>query len=158
MVTMVTVMPAVVIPIATTDSKDAIDRAHRAADTGADRATNDRAHRACRAATLTHALIGAALHAADDALCMTGMGHRQQRENECRGCKRQLDAQAGCRRRYDRLHCVHPVHLDQFLRLGRYGFRTRGTCNADVAKRLRDLGNPKRVARDGLRKSVSTPD
>jgi hypothetical protein len=98
-----------VIPIAT-NPEDAIDGTHRAADTGADRAANDGAHRTCRAATLARAVLSAALHAADDALRMAGMGHREQRES-C-GCKRELDAQAGCRRRCNRLRHVHPVHLD----------------------------------------------
>lgn len=100
-----------VIPIAT-DPEDAIDGTYRAADTGADRAANDGAHRACRAATLALALLSAALHAADDALRMPGMGHREQGENERCGCKRELDAQAGCRHRCDRLRRVHTVHLD----------------------------------------------
>jgi hypothetical protein len=77
-----------VIPIAT-NPEDAIDGAHRAADTGADRAANDGAHRACRTATLARAVLCAPLHAADDALRMAGMGHREQRESECCGCKRE---------------------------------------------------------------------
>jgi hypothetical protein len=100
-----------VIPIAT-NSEYAIDSTHRAADTGADRTANDGAHRACRTATLTRAVLSAALHAADDALRMADMGHGEQRENECCGCKRKLDAQAGCRRHCDRLRRVHPVHLN----------------------------------------------
>jgi hypothetical protein len=100
-----------VIPIAT-NPEDAIDGTHRAADTGADRAANDGAHRTRRAATLARAVLSAALYAADDALRMAGMGHREQRESECCGCKRKLDAQAGCRRRCNRLRHVHPVHLD----------------------------------------------
>ena len=112
MIMMVMVVPIMtVIPIAT-NPEDAIDGTHRAADTGANRAANDGAHRACRAATLMHALLSAALHAADDALRMTGMGNREQRENERCGCKRELDVPAGCRRRCDRHRRVHPVHLD----------------------------------------------
>jgi hypothetical protein len=65
-----------VMPIATaTNPEDAIDATHHAADTGADRAANDGAHRACRATTLARAVMSAALHAADDALRMAGMGH-----------------------------------------------------------------------------------
>jgi hypothetical protein len=37
-------------------------------------------------------VLSAALHAADDALRMADMGHGEQRENECCGCKRKLDA------------------------------------------------------------------
>ena len=109
---MVAVAPMItVIPIAT-NSEDAVDGTHRAADTGADRAANDGAHRACRAATLANALLRAALHAAHHTLRMPGMRNGEQRENECCGCKRKLDAQAGCRRRCDRLRRVHPVHLN----------------------------------------------
>ena len=61
-----------VMPIAT-NPEDAVDGTHRAADTGADRAANDGAHRTGRAATLAHALLRAAFHAADDALRMPGM-------------------------------------------------------------------------------------
>jgi hypothetical protein len=132
-----------VIPIAT-NPEDAIDGPHRAADTGADRAANDGAHRACRAATLVRALLRAALHAADDTLRMAGMGNREQRENKRCGCKRELDAQAGGRRRCDRLRRVHSVHLHQFLRRGRYGSREAGTGNADPPKRLRCHGKSKR--------------
>jgi hypothetical protein len=70
MMMMVPVMT--VMPIAT-NPEDAIDGAHRAADTGADRAANHSSHRACRSATLAHAPMSAALHAADDALRMSGM-------------------------------------------------------------------------------------
>jgi hypothetical protein len=108
---MVVVPIMTVMPIAT-NPEDAIDGTHRAADTGADRAANDGAHRACRAATLAHALLSAALHAAHDTLRMPGMRNGYQRENQCGGCKRELDAQAGCRRRCNRLGHVHPVHLD----------------------------------------------
>ena len=112
MIMMVMVAPIMtVIPIAATNPEDAIDGTHRAADTGADRAANDGAHRARRAATLVRALLSAALHAADDALRMTGRRNREQRENERCGCKRELDVPAGCRRRCDRLRRVHPVHL-----------------------------------------------
>jgi hypothetical protein len=133
-------MMTVVVPIMTvmpvaTNSEDAIDGTHRAADTGADRAADHSSHRACRAATLPHALLSAALHTADDALRMAGMGHREPCENQCCGCKRELDAQAGCRRRCDRLH---PVHLDQFLRPLRS--LEAGTGNADSTKRLRRHG------------------
>jgi hypothetical protein len=70
---MVPVVPVMtVMPIAT-NPEDAIDGAHRAADTGADRAANHSSHRACRSATLAHAPMSAALHAADDALRMSGM-------------------------------------------------------------------------------------
>lgn len=78
-----------VMPIAT-NPEDAIDGTHRAADTGADRTANDGAHRACRAATLARAVMGAALHASDDTLRMPGMRNDQQRESERRGCKREL--------------------------------------------------------------------
>jgi hypothetical protein len=87
MMMMVPVMT--VMPIAT-NPEDAIDGAHRAADTGADRAANDRAHRTCRAATLASAVMRAALHAADDTLGMPGMRNDKQRKNERRGCKREL--------------------------------------------------------------------
>jgi hypothetical protein len=100
---MVAVPMMTVIPIAT-NPEDAIDGPHRAA--------NDGAHRACRATTFVRALLRAALHAADDTLRMAGMGNREQRENKRCGCKRELDAQAGGRRRCDRLRRVHPVHLD----------------------------------------------
>jgi hypothetical protein len=109
MIVVVAVM--MVMPIAT-NPEDAIDGTHRAADTGADRAANDGTHRTCRAATLARAVLSAALHAADDALGMAGMGHREQRESERCGCERELDAQAGCRRRCNRPRHVHPVHLD----------------------------------------------
>jgi hypothetical protein len=111
MIMMMAVPTMTVMPIAT-NPEDAIDGTHRAADTGADRAADHSSHRACRAAALSHALLSAALHAADDALRMAGMGHREPCENQCGGCKRELDAQAGCWRRCDRLRRVHPVHLD----------------------------------------------
>jgi len=109
---MVVVVAVMMVMSIATNPEDAIDGTHRAADTGADRAANDGAHRACRTATLARAVLSAALHTADDALGMAGMGHRQQRECECRGCEQELGAQAGCRRRCDRLRHVHPVHLD----------------------------------------------
>jgi hypothetical protein len=108
---MVAVPMMTVIPIAT-DPEHAIDGTHRAADTGADRAANDGTHRTGRAAALVRALLSAALHAADDTLRMPSMGNREQRDDHCCGCKRKLDAQAGCRRRCDRLRRVHPVHLN----------------------------------------------
>jgi hypothetical protein len=111
MIMMVVAPMMTVIPIAA-NPEHAIDGTHRAADTGADRAANDGAHRTGRATTLVRALLSAALHAADDTLRMAGMGHREQRENKRCGCKRELDAQAGGRRRCDRLRHVHPVHLD----------------------------------------------
>src|ERR1700678_3630009 len=81
---MVVVPMMTVMPIAT-NPEHAIDATHHAADTGADRAANDGAHRTCRAATIARALVSAALHAADDALRMAGMGHREQRESKCCG-------------------------------------------------------------------------
>jgi hypothetical protein len=111
-----------VMPIAT-NPEDAIDATHHAADTGADRAANDSAHRACRAATLARAMMSAALHAADDALRVPSMGVGEQRESECCGRKRELDTQASGWRRCDGLRRVHPVHLNSFLGLGRYGSR-----------------------------------
>src|SRR6202142_2984882 len=100
MIMMVMVAPIMtVIPIAATNPEDAVDGTHRAADTGADRAANDRAHRACRTATFALSVRSAALHAADDALRMAGTGNCEQRENERCGGKRELDGQAGCERR-----------------------------------------------------------
>jgi hypothetical protein len=101
-----------VIPIATTNPEDAIDGTHGAADTGADRTANDRAYRASRAAALAHAVLSAALHAADDALRVAGMGHRKQCQSERRGRKRELDRQTGCPRRCHRLRGIHLVHLN----------------------------------------------
>ena len=72
MMMMVAVPIMTVMPIAP-NPEDAIDATHHAADTGADRAANDGAHRACRAATLANALLRAALHAAHDTLRMPGM-------------------------------------------------------------------------------------
>jgi hypothetical protein len=73
---MMVVPITMVIPVAI-NPEDAIDSTHRAADTGADRAANDSAHRARRAAAFAGAVISAALHAADDALRMSGVGHRE---------------------------------------------------------------------------------
>ena len=65
-----------VIPVAI-NSEDAVDGTHRAADAGTDRAADDGAHRACRTAAFAGAVISAALHAADDALRMSGVGQRE---------------------------------------------------------------------------------
>jgi hypothetical protein len=107
---MVVVPMMTVMPIAT-NPEDAIDATHHAADTGADRAANDGAHRTCRAATIARALVSAALHTADDALRVAGMGHREQRESECRGSKRKPEGQASYERRCRSLRRVHLVHL-----------------------------------------------
>ncbi len=72
MIMMMAVPMMTVIPIAA-NPEHAIDGTHRAADTSADRAAYDSAHRACRAATLAHALMRAALHTAHDTLRMPGM-------------------------------------------------------------------------------------
>ena len=100
-----------VIPIAATNSEDAIDGTHRAANTGADRAANDRADRSRRAATLAHAPIGTPLHTADDTLRPSGMRNRQERESKRCGCKCELDGYSSCPHRC-RLRPMHPVHLD----------------------------------------------
>ena len=107
---MVVVPMMTVMPIAT-NPEHAIDATYHATDTGADRAANDGAHRTCRAATIARALVSAALHTADDALRMAAMGHREQRESESCGCKREPEGQAGYERRCRCLRRVHLVHL-----------------------------------------------
>jgi hypothetical protein len=82
-------MIMVVVPIVTViaiaiDPEDAIDSAHGTADASTDRAANNRAHRTGRAATLTRAVMSAALHAAYDALRMPGMGRHEQCQNDRR--------------------------------------------------------------------------
>src|SRR6266702_4011455 len=97
-------------PAAIRNPEHALDRAHCAADAGADRATNHTAHRAGDPASF----VGTLLRPAHDALGMTDMGDREQCEHDCRSRKMEFYRQSGAQRRCSEL-CLHL----EFLLLGR---------------------------------------
>ena len=75
MVSVVSIVEAAasMVPAMRPNSEYAIDRAHRAAHTRANRSADDSTDRAGRAAALARALLGTA----DDALTVPGMRDRQ---------------------------------------------------------------------------------
>ncbi len=77
---MVAIVKAAAAIAAIGNPEYAVHRAHRAANTGADRATNQPAHRTGRPV----AFISALLRTAHNALGVTDMGRREQCERECR--------------------------------------------------------------------------
>src|SRR6478736_6261942 len=93
-------------PAAIRNPEHALDRPHRAADAGTNRAAN-------RAGDPV-AFIGPLLRAAHDTLGMTDMGDREQCQHDCRSRKMEFCRQAGGRRRCPDL-CLHL----EFLLLGR---------------------------------------
>jgi hypothetical protein len=105
----------------------AVDCADRASNTGTDRAANYRADRTRRAT----AFAGAFVRAADNALCMPELGHREQCEHNRRDGKIEFHRQTGRRHRRPDSGLVH---LDSSIcgsdRAG------AGFCNADVTKKL----------------------
>ena len=82
MVSIVTVVEAAasMVPAMRPNSEYAIDRAHRAAHTRANRSADDSTDRSGGTAALARALLGAA----NDALRVPDMRHRQQRQSNCR--------------------------------------------------------------------------
>ncbi len=104
----------------------ALDRAHRPADAGSDRAADHTAHRAGDPV----AFPGAFLRAAHEALRMPDMRSREQCEHDGRSCKIEFCGQRGRQgRRLDLLHLI-PHARPQLT-------GAAGTCNADAAKKLR---------------------
>src|SRR5258705_7261428 len=96
MVGVVIAAATIATPIAAIrDSEHALDGAHRAADAGADRAANHPTHGAANPV----AFVSTLLRAAHDALRMTDMGDREQREHQCRSREIKLYGQAGRQRR-----------------------------------------------------------
>jgi len=80
MKTVVAIVIAAAAIAATIDPEHTSHRAHRAADTGSDRAADHATHRTGNPVTFTGAFLGAA----HDALRIAGMGNRQQGENDRR--------------------------------------------------------------------------
>jgi hypothetical protein len=72
------------------NSEHAIYRAHRTADTRADRASDDGADRTGRTSALARAFLGAT----DDALRMPEMGDRQQGQSDRRSRQVKLEGKA----------------------------------------------------------------
>src|SRR5258705_8728453 len=84
------------------NSEHALDRAHRAADAGADRAANHTAHGAGDPASF----VGTLLRPAHDTLGVTDMRDYEQCEHDCRDRKMQVYRQTGGEpRRFDL--CLH---------------------------------------------------
>src|SRR5580704_3746003 len=119
--------PAVVPIPRTRNPEHAVDRAHRSADAGADRAA-DRTGGPI-------AFIRALLRTAHDALGMPDMGHREQCERERRARQIELRGRAGRQRRRRDLRLVHLVL--SIAVAGRECASGMGMCNADVTERLR---------------------
>src|SRR6059058_3563055 len=76
----VVIAAAAISPGAIRNPEHALDRTHRAADAGADRAANHTAHGAGDPASF----VGTLLRPAHDALGMTDRGDREQCEQDCR--------------------------------------------------------------------------
>src|SRR5258705_3368493 len=92
------------------NSEHAVDGAHRAADAGADRATNHTAHGAGDSASF----VGTLLRPAHDTLGVTDIGNDKQCEHDCRRRKMQFCGPSARQRRCFDLS-LHP----NFLLLGR---------------------------------------
>ncbi len=76
----VAIAVAAVVPVMRLgQAEHALDRAHGAADTGADRASHDPADKARNPV----AFIGSLLGSAEDALGGAGMGHGDERQRQC---------------------------------------------------------------------------
>src|SRR5439155_25182507 len=93
-------------PAAIRNPEHALDRAHRAADAGADRAANHTAHGAGDPASF----VGTLLRPAHDALGMTDRGNREQCEQDCRSRNTEFYRQSDGQHRCSEL-CLH---LDSF--------------------------------------------
>jgi hypothetical protein len=74
----VAIAVAMVMPMRFGEPEHALDRAHGAADTGADRASDHAAHGTGYAITF----VGALLRTTDNALGMAGVGHCKQRQRD----------------------------------------------------------------------------
>src|SRR6202035_2409233 len=97
--------PAVVPIPRTRNPEYAIDRTHRSADAGADRAANHAAYRTGSPI----AFIRALLRTAHDALGVPDMGDHQQCERERRARQMERPRRAGRQRRRRDLRLVHLV-------------------------------------------------
>lgn len=86
---MAVVIPAAAAIATVRNAEYALDCTNGATDTGTDDAPDSAAHGTGNAVTF----MGAFLGAAHDALGMTGLRQRQQREQDGGGCKQQADGQ-----------------------------------------------------------------
>ena len=125
----VTIVETTAVTIAAIRNPEyAIHGADRTANAGTDRAANHPADRTGGPV----AFVSAFLRAAHDALRMSDMGHRQQREGEGSSCEVKPCGGTGRQR-----HCPElRFHLNS-LKAGRDGAGGAGICNAGAAKRLR---------------------